>query len=477
MQIETLKKWLPLSLLLFLVVVAWASGLTEAINLETIKSHRDSLQDSVSSAPVASILLFISVYAASVALSLPIATFLTLLGGFLFGLWAGTAAIVIGATSGATVLFLVTRSSVGDTLRTKAGSLYNRISDNMERNAVGYMLFMRLVPLFPFFLVNIVPALFNVRLSAYILTTLVGIVPGTLVYANAGKQLGTIETLGDLASTQTLLAFTLLGVFALIPGIYKQLKNGKKALAVLVMGVALIVPSMRPAVAADTGYLQFLKLYDDLLQAYTEPLTRKGIDYIGVSYDKWGADARHKQALNILLDQAPASFVDNEEKKAFWINAYNFLTIELIVREGERETIKNLGGLFTSPWKRHSWFIAGHEYTLDHIEHDILRPMGDARIHFAINCASVSCPDLRDESYKSQKLNQQLDEQVRLTLGNQGKGLRIEGDKLYASKIFDWFKKDFNKGNVTGWISRYVDLHGKPDLKYLPYDWSLNKAQ
>jgi uncharacterized membrane protein YdjX (TVP38/TMEM64 family) len=94
----------------------------------------------------------------------------------------------------------------------------------MRHNAIGYLLFMRLVPLFPFFMVNIVPALFNIRLFPYIVTTFVGIIPGTFVYANVGRELGTIETLTDLASVETLIAFSLLGVFALIPTIYKQIQ-------------------------------------------------------------------------------------------------------------------------------------------------------------------------------------------------------------------------------------------------------------
>ena len=94
----------------------------------------------------------------------------------------------------------------------------------MRQNAVGYMLFMRLVPLFPFFLVNIVPAMFNVRLVPYVITTFVGIIPGTFVYANVGRELGTIDTLGDLASPQTLIAFSLIGIGAVLPTLDKQFK-------------------------------------------------------------------------------------------------------------------------------------------------------------------------------------------------------------------------------------------------------------
>lgn len=231
MNMKAIKRWLPLALIVVLIAAAWASGLLDMVNLETIKQQREALLGMVEVHPVLSVLIYMVLYAAVVALSLPIALIMTLTGGLLFGKWLGTAAIVIGATAGATLVFLIARSALGDTLREKAGPLYKKVATNMEQNAVGYMLFMRLVPLFPFFLVNIVPALFNVRLRTYILTTLFGIIPGTFVYANVGRELGTIESLSDLASPQTLIAFTLLGLFALIPTLYKQIKNRKNGQA------------------------------------------------------------------------------------------------------------------------------------------------------------------------------------------------------------------------------------------------------
>lgn len=173
----------------------------------------------------------------------------------------------------------------------------------------------------------------------------------------------------------------------------------------------------------------------------------------------------------------PVQFSSRDEKMAFWINTYNFLTIDLIVRKNEHETIKNLGGLFSSPWTEHNWVLGGgKDYTLDDIEHKILRPMGDARIHFAINCASISCPDLRMEAYRAAKLDQQLDEQVALTLASKSKGLRIERDTLYVSRIFDWFRKDFEGGDIKAWLGRYREINNGISINYMDYDWSLNKV-
>ena len=148
-----------------------------------------------------------------------------MLGGFLFGKYLGTILVVGGATIGACTLFIIARTSAGRTLRERAGTLYKKIETNMQDNAVGYMLFMRLVPIFPFFLVNIVPALFNVSIRAFAVTTFFGIMPGTFVYVNLGEQLGDINSLSDLISIQTLIAFALLGIFALIPTLYKQYRN------------------------------------------------------------------------------------------------------------------------------------------------------------------------------------------------------------------------------------------------------------
>lgn len=220
------KKWFFLILVVALMALAWATGWVERIDLAFIQNHRDQLQAFVLARPVLGVLVFVLVYAACVALSLPIATLLTLLGGFLFGVWLGLAAVVVGATVGATVLFLIARSSLGEPLRQRAGPFYQRVAGHMQGNAVGYLLFMRLVPVFPFFLVNIVPAFFGMSVGAYVVTTFFGIMPGTFIFVNFGGQLGTISSVGDLVSPRMLIALGLLGSFALIPMLYRHFKKG-----------------------------------------------------------------------------------------------------------------------------------------------------------------------------------------------------------------------------------------------------------
>lgn len=222
---------MPLVVILALGGVALVSDTFSYLNLEFLQSHRAELLARVEANPLPSIGIFVLIYALSVALSLPVATPMTLLGGFLFGRWAGALAAVFGATVGATIIFLIARSSLGHAFRKRAGPLYQRVAKNIEHNALGYMFFMRLVPVFPFFLVNIVPALFNVRLLPYVVTTLLGMLPGTFVYANLGRELGTIENIRDLVSPNMMIAFSLLGAFALLPVVYKFVRpNNSKTL-------------------------------------------------------------------------------------------------------------------------------------------------------------------------------------------------------------------------------------------------------
>jgi uncharacterized membrane protein YdjX (TVP38/TMEM64 family) len=194
MSTDMLRRSLPLILIFVLLGIVWFSGILNNIDLESIKSQRGDLLQLVDDRPVFSILGFIAIYVCSVALSLPIATLLTLLGGFLFGRWLGTVVVVFSATIGAVVLFLAARSALGEALREKAGPLYHKVQSNMHENATAYMLFMRLVPIFPFFLVNIVPALFNIKVLPYVITTFIGIIPGTFVYVNVGRELGTLDS-------------------------------------------------------------------------------------------------------------------------------------------------------------------------------------------------------------------------------------------------------------------------------------------
>lgn len=220
----------------------------------------------------------------------------------------------------------------------------------------------------------------------------------------------------------------------------------------------------------------FERDYDSLLKKHIRIGVKDKIRTSLVDYESWGKDPDHKKAMSSLLQEASRLMV-GDRKKAFWINAYNLLTIDLIIKTNEKKSIRNLGSFLKNPWKSHSWKIRGKEYNLDIIEHDILRKMGDPRIHTAINCASLSCPDLRNEPYSFLGIDNQLDEQAKAFLDNRTKGVYIthEGE-LRISRIFKWFEDDFSGSDgVKGFIKKYKpNLADKKIERYLNYNWDLN---
>jgi uncharacterized membrane protein YdjX (TVP38/TMEM64 family) len=223
-----LKRWLPLALLVGVIAGSFAFGLNEYLNLETLRENRAALKALVEAhAPVA-IIGFVLIYAVVVAASLPGATVMTLAGGFLFGIWFGSVLNVVGATAGATLLFLIARSAVGDALRARAGPFVKRMEEGFRRDAFNYLLFLRLVPVFPFWVVNLVPAFLGMRLAPYVIATLIGIIPGGVVYTAFGAGLGDLFDAGadanlkDVFTPTIIVALVGLGVLALVPIVVRR---------------------------------------------------------------------------------------------------------------------------------------------------------------------------------------------------------------------------------------------------------------
>jgi hypothetical protein len=216
-------------------------------------------------------------------------------------------------------------------------------------------------------------------------------------------------------------------------------------------------------------------LYRELLAKYV----KEGVvDYQGFKNE----EAKLDQYLKV-LENTDTKELSRNEQFAFYVNAYNAWTIKLILSGYPGvKSIKDLGRLFKSPWKKKICRIDGDIITLDDIEHKILRPrFKDPRVHLAINCASKSCPPLISDPYEGSKLDEQLDSSVRAFLNNPERNY-LEGNKLYVSKIFKWFSEDFNN-DVVGFFLRYAEGElkekltknkGKIKVKYLHYDWSLN---
>lgn len=201
--------------------------LGQYLSLEALKNNRDSLLAYTKSNYGFAVALFVLIYIVQTAFSLPGGAILTLAGGFLFGSLWGTLFVNIGATSGATLAFLAARYLLRDWVEQKFGDRLEPIQAGFAQNAFNYLMTLRLIPAFPFFLVNLVSGLTRVNLGTYVIATAIGIIPGSFVYAFAGRQLGTINSLGEIASPPVLLAFTLLGLLALLPTIYKKFQSKK----------------------------------------------------------------------------------------------------------------------------------------------------------------------------------------------------------------------------------------------------------
>jgi uncharacterized membrane protein YdjX (TVP38/TMEM64 family) len=215
---------------IFLVVIGafYVFDLMAYISLDVLKANRDKLLAFTDEHYWSAVGLFILTYVAQTAFSLPGATLMTLTGGFLFGsLWAAVY-VNIGATTGATLAFLAARYLFRGWVEQRFGNRLAAFQVGFTRNAFNYLLTLRLIPLFPFFLVNLLSGLTRVKAGTYVAATALGIIPGSLAYTFAGRQLSAINSLAELASPRLLLAFTLLGLLFLMPVVYRKVIRPSK---------------------------------------------------------------------------------------------------------------------------------------------------------------------------------------------------------------------------------------------------------
>jgi len=194
------KRYLPLLILVIAVVAVFASGVTRYLNIESLQTHEAALRGFVGDNLILALVTFVAVYAVATAVSLPGALILTLTGGYLFGTWIGGSATVVGATLGAVLVFYAVRTSLGEALRRRAeasGGKLKAVIDGVEAGAFGYILTLRLVPLAPFWLVNIAAALAHAPIRAYALATFLGIMPATFIYSGIGAGIGDLIARGE----------------------------------------------------------------------------------------------------------------------------------------------------------------------------------------------------------------------------------------------------------------------------------------
>ena len=228
-----LRRLLPL---LVLVAAGLAAlSLRDYFSIDVLRQHRALLNDFVAQQAILSAVVFTALYALATMLSLPVGAVLTIAGGFLFGVVFGTLYVVVGATLGATAIFLIARGTCGELFRAKAGPFIQRMESGFRENAFSYMLVLRLIPLFPFFIVNLVPAFLGVPLRTYVVGTFMGIVPGTLVFVLAGAGLGSVFDQGGAFTVESVLTPQIvaglvgLSLLSLLPVGYKHLRARRAA--------------------------------------------------------------------------------------------------------------------------------------------------------------------------------------------------------------------------------------------------------
>jgi uncharacterized membrane protein YdjX (TVP38/TMEM64 family) len=223
------KKLVIAAVVAALIALFFVFDLGRFLTLESLKTNRDALTMFYQKNRFFMAGAFIAIYIIQTALSLPGAAILSLAAGAIFGAVMGTMYVNIGATVGATLAFLVARYLFHDVIQKKFGPRLEKINRELETRGFNYLLFLRLVPLFPFFLINLGSGLTNMPLRTFILGTVVGIIPGSFVFCNAGASLAAITSMNEVASPRVLGSFALLGLFALVPVLYQKMKRGGKS--------------------------------------------------------------------------------------------------------------------------------------------------------------------------------------------------------------------------------------------------------
>ncbi len=228
-----LRRLAPLIILGLGAVAFFAFGLQDYLTLDMLRDNRRTILGFVAAKPLSAALIFTAVYAVGVVFVPPSGTVMTLFGGFIFGAVFAASYVVVGATIGATVLFLAARYSFGDYLHQRAGPAVRKMESGFRENEMSYMLMLRLIPLFPFWLVNIAPAFLNVRFRTYVIGTFIGIIPGTAIYAMVGSGLGSVLddakglSMAIMMKPEIIAGLAGLGLLALVPVVFKKFKKLK----------------------------------------------------------------------------------------------------------------------------------------------------------------------------------------------------------------------------------------------------------
>ncbi len=221
-----MKKKIIIIIVFVLIITAIRFfNLDTYFTFENLKAQKEVLTNFVNANYISSIIIFVSLYITAVAFMLPIATVLTLSGGFLFGSLLGVFYVNIGATLGAVLAFLFARYIIGGKVQAKYEKQLSKFNKELETNKYQYLFSLRFLPIFPFFLVNFLCGVTKLDLKTFTITTALGILPGSFVFTYAGSQIASINSIKDIFSKNILYAFVLLGLITLMPVIIKKFKK------------------------------------------------------------------------------------------------------------------------------------------------------------------------------------------------------------------------------------------------------------
>ncbi len=435
--------------------------------------------------------LFISLYAGATALAIP-GTILTLAGGALFGFFWGTVFNTIAANIGANLAFLVARFLGRDGIERLCGRRLQKLDEATKEHGFQGLLLLRLVPLVPFNALNFGSGLTALRWRTYALATLVGIFPGTVVYTMFADALlqGSQEASRE-ALVRVLIAGALLVFLSFLPTIMKKLNMKIPGLSPLFLPILLLPAGLSgQTTQAVPDHSTFSQVLEHVLQA---PL----VDYAVLKADRQSLDTYLGQLASTDPDVLAAA--PRPARLAFWINAYNACMLQQVVDHYPIE--KNTGLLSratnaimdrpeNSVWQipdvfeREHCTVAGQTRSQDQIEHEIIRPMGDPRIHFAVNCAAISCPPLQSWAFTADELDEQLDGIVRAFMSDPAHFVIEPGDRpvLRLNKVLDWYGDDFGgKEGLLEFFAPYLEEQGAAGrigdgtvVEFFDYDWTLN---
>lgn len=435
-------------------------------------------------------LVYVAIYAAATALAIP-GSILTLAGGAMFGVVWGTVYTTIGANVGANAAFAVSRGLGREGVERLAGSRLEALDRATAEHGFRGLLALRLIPAVPFNALNFASGLTAIPWSTYAVATLVGIFPGTVVYTMFADALLTgSQEASRQALLRILVSGALLVLLSFLPTLVRLLGVRMPGAAVLTVawaatGLALPGPSAAQPLPDHGAFSEVL------FSVVRQP----DVDYAALREGRAALDAY----LATLAAVSPATLAaaSREERLALWINAYNACMLRLVI---DHYPIRRDAGLLArvtnavagrpadSVWQIPDVFsrkhcrIAGAERSQDEIEHSIVRPLGEPRIHFAVNCAARSCPVLWPEAYTAAALDAQLDRAVEHLVADP-RHFRVEGDRsVRLNKVLDWYEEDF--GGIDGlrsFFSGYVSGDAaaalespRTEIAFFEYDWTLN---